>query len=158
MQLPGHGAKTTHRQLYGVSPGLGVIPVSLLQPHLQTAVISSRMLTFKKKKKTQHTHAEAHERVTRTKIFLKFLWKRPMVLSQSSTRFCWACPIQAVYTQDRQTICRQALICHRNNVLTTRAKINHPVSQPFQKIGTDFRSWLWTGQRRRKPWARALSS
>lgn len=41
----------------------------------------------------------------------------------------------------QQTICRQALICHRNNVLTTRTKINHPVSQPFQKTGTDFRSW-----------------
>lgn len=88
MQLPGHRAKTIHWQLHGASPGLGVIPVSPLQPHLQTALISSRMLPFEKRKKAQHTHAEAHQSVTSTKIFLKFLWKRPMVLSESSTSFC----------------------------------------------------------------------
>jgi len=39
MQLPGHGAKTTHWQLSGALPGLGVTPVSPLQSHLQTALI-----------------------------------------------------------------------------------------------------------------------
>lgn len=73
-------------------------------------------------------------------IFLKFLWKRPVVLSELSTRFCWVCPTHAVYPQDKQTICCQALICHRNNILTTRTKINHPVSQPFQQISTGFDS------------------
>lgn len=48
MQLPGHRAKTTHWQLYGASPGLGFTPVNHLQSHLQTALISSTMLTFKK--------------------------------------------------------------------------------------------------------------
>lgn len=46
----------------GGLPGLGVIPVSPLQSHLQTALISSRKPTFKNKekgKKSQYTHAEA---------------------------------------------------------------------------------------------------
>lgn len=41
--------------------GLDVIPLSPLQPHLQTALISSRKLTFKNKEKggKSNTHAEA---------------------------------------------------------------------------------------------------